>query len=132
LNLLDDDPQRFGEALGAELWGGTLYELAPGKSSPYHWQFGEEEFCLVLAGAPTLRTPEGELLLRPWDVAWFPRGPGGAHGFRNDTDEPARVAVFSSVSDPEVAVYPDEDRVGVVAGWSDPALETLRGWVERR
>ena len=132
MNLRVDEPQRFGDALGATLWGGTLYELAPGQASPYHWQFGEEEFCIVVAGTPTLRTPEGERVLRVWDVAWFPRGPEGTHGFRNDTDEPSRVAVFSSMSDPEVAVYPDDDRVGVIAGWNNAAVETLRGWVERR
>jgi uncharacterized cupin superfamily protein len=48
LNLLDDEPQRFGEALGATLWGGTLWELAPGESSPYHWHYGEEECAMRL------------------------------------------------------------------------------------
>jgi uncharacterized cupin superfamily protein len=130
VNLLDDEPRRFGEELGGTLWGGTLYELAPGKSSPYHWQVGEEECCVVIAGTPTLRTPEGERVLRPWDVAWFVRGPAGTHGLRNDTDEPARVVFFSTVSDPEVAVYPDDGRTFVIAGYTSPAIETIRGWVE--
>jgi uncharacterized cupin superfamily protein len=69
-------------------------------------------------------------VLGPWDVAWFVRGPDGAHGLRNDGDVPARVVFFSTVADPEVAVYPDENKVGVVAGWSRPDVETLRGWVE--
>ena len=51
----------------------------PGKSSPYHWQMGEEECCVVIAGTPTLRTPEGERVLKPWDIAWFGRGPAGTH-----------------------------------------------------
>ena len=37
---------------------------------------------------------------------------------RNDTDEPVRVVMLSSVSDPEVCVYPDSGKVGVFAGWS--------------
>ena len=37
---------------------------------------------------------------------------------RNDTEEPARVVMLSSVSDPEVCVYPDSGKVGVDAGWS--------------
>ena len=77
INLFDDEPQRFGEALGGTLWGGTLYELAPGQESPYHWQFGEEECLIVVAGRPTLRTPDGERVLEPWDVAWFVRGESG-------------------------------------------------------
>ena len=65
----------------------------------------------MITGTPTLRTPEGERVLGPWDVAWFVRGPAGAHGLRNDTDEPARVVLFSTVSDPDLAVYPDIDKV---------------------
>jgi uncharacterized cupin superfamily protein len=93
---------------------------------------GEEECCVVIAGTPTLRTPEGERALRPWDVAYFVRGPAGAHGLRNDTDEPARVVFFSTVSDPELAVYPDDGKIGVVAGFTNPEVETIRGWVDVR
>lgn len=86
----------------------------------------------MIAGTPTLRTPEGERVLGQWDVAWFVRGQAGAHGLRNDSDAPARIVFFSTVSDPELAVYPDEDRVGVVAGFTNPELETIRGWVDVR
>ena len=91
---------------------------------------GEKECCVVIAGSPTLRTPDGERVLGPWDVAYFVRGPAGAHGLRNDSDGPARIVFFSTVSDPEVAVYPDEDKVGVIAGFTNPDVETLRGWVD--
>jgi uncharacterized cupin superfamily protein len=130
INLLDGEPERFGEKVGARLWGGTLYELAPGESSPYHWHYGEEEILVCVAGRPTLRTEEGERVLGPWDLAWFVRGPDGTHQVRNDTDRPARVVMFSTRSDPEVCVYPDDDRVGVVAGWSRDELPTQRGYVE--
>jgi len=132
LNLLADAPQRFGEALGATPWGGTLYELAPGESLTYHWHYGEEECVIALTGRPTLRTPESERELAAWDIVWFPRGEQGAHQLRNDSGEPARFVMFSSVSDPEVVVYPDEGRAGVVAGWSRDDRPTLRGWVEPR
>lgn len=125
MNLLDDGPQRFGEALGARLWGGTLYELAPAEESRYHWQFGEEEFLIVVAGRPTLRTPGGERALEPWDVAWFVRGEPGAHQVRNDTDAPVRFVFFSTCSDPEVVVYPDEGVVGFVADWSSVERGTV-------
>ena len=121
---------RIGEALGAVGWGCTVYELSPGNASPYHWHVGEEEWLLVLAGAPTLRTPEGEQLLRPWDVALFRRGEAGAHQLRNTTDDVVRAVFFSTASDPEVAVYPDEGRIGVIAGWSREDMPTIRGWVE--
>jgi len=111
--------RRLGEELGATLWGTSVYELAPGERvCPYHWHFGEEEWLLVLAGTPTLRTPEGERVLRAWDVAAFVRGEAGAHEVRNDSDEPARVAMLSTASDPEVCVYPDSGKVAAFAGWS--------------
>ena len=107
-----------------------MYELEPGGESPYHWHVGEEEWLLVVAGTPTLRTPEGEQRLRPWDLALFLRGETGAHQLRNDTGEPVRAAIFSSVSDPEVVAYPDEGRIGVIADWSRDDRRTIRGWVE--
>jgi uncharacterized cupin superfamily protein len=124
MNLFDDLPEegerRFGEELGAILWGGTVYELAPGKKvCPHHWHFGEEEWLLVVSGTPTLRMPSGERELRPWDVAVFVRGEAGAHEVRNDSGEPVRIVMLSTASDPEVCVYPDSGKVGgVYAGWS--------------
>jgi uncharacterized cupin superfamily protein len=85
---------------------------------------------LVVAGEPTLRTSRGERTLRPWDVAWFVRGEDGAHQVRNGTDEPVRLLMVSTRSDPEVVVYPDDGRVGMIANWSRDEAETIRGWVE--
>ena len=74
---------RLGSMLGAKETGITVYELPPGQAvCPYHYECGEEEWLLVLSGTPTLRTPEGEERLAPWDVACFPRGPEGAHGIK--------------------------------------------------
>jgi uncharacterized cupin superfamily protein len=85
---------------------------------PYHWHVGEEEWLLVVAGTPTLRTPDGERTLRPWDLAVFRRGPDGAHQVRNDADGVARVLMLSTLSDPEIAVYPDSGKIGASGGWS--------------
>ncbi|HEY2354478.1 MAG TPA: cupin domain-containing protein [Gaiellaceae bacterium] len=135
MNLFEPLPdgkwhRRFSGELGAELWGGSLYELAPGQESAYHWQVGEEEWLLVLAGAVTLRTPEGEHALRPWDLVAFPRGESGAHQVRNETDEPVRLVFFSTLSDPEIVVYPDDGTVKAVGGWKD-GKEAIRGFLER-
>ncbi len=76
-----------GERLGAAKLGASLYELQPGERSfPYHYEYGNEEWLLVVAGRPTLRAPDGEHELRPGDVVCFPEGPDGAHQVRNDTD----------------------------------------------
>jgi uncharacterized cupin superfamily protein len=50
-----------GAHIGAELIGGSMYELEPGdRLGPYHTHHGNEEWMIVLRGRPTLRTPEGE------------------------------------------------------------------------
>jgi len=120
----DSDPEgfragmaRLGGLLGAKETGISVYELPPGQAiCPYHYECGEEEWLLVLSGAPTLRTPAGEERLAPWDLACFPRGPEGAHQIRNEAEEPARVLMFSTVVHPTATVYPDSDKVGIWTG----------------
>jgi uncharacterized cupin superfamily protein len=104
----------LGQRLGATMIGATLYELPPGKrSTPYHYEYGNEEWLLCVSGTPTLRTPEGERELRAGDVAAFPEGPAGAHQVHNRGAEPARVLMWSTKRSPAVAVYPDSDKVAV-------------------
>jgi uncharacterized cupin superfamily protein len=113
---------RLGTLLGAKESGISVYELPPGQAvCPYHYELGEEEWLLVLSGTPTLRTPAGEERLQPWDLACFRRGPEGAHGIRNETEEMARVLMFSTVVFPTATVYPDSDKVGIWTG--DPEVD---------
>jgi uncharacterized cupin superfamily protein len=108
---------RFGSLVGASRLGASVYELPPGQSiCPYHYEYGEEEWLLVLKGNPTLRHPDGAELLEPWDVACFPPGPGGAHTVRNDSDDTVRVLMFSTVSYPAATVYPDSDKIAIWTG----------------
>jgi uncharacterized cupin superfamily protein len=105
---------RLGPLLGAAALGMTVYELPPGKSNcPYHYEEGNEEWLIVLAGRLTLRTPAGEEELGPWDVACFPDGPDGAHKLTNRSAEPVRLAMLSTKNDPSTAVYPDSNKIGV-------------------
>ena len=69
----------------------------------------------MLAGRPTLRHPGGEDELEPGDIVCFPDGPEGAHKFTNRADETARLMILSSFARPAVAVFPDSDKLGVVA-----------------
>jgi len=108
---------RIGPKIGASLLGMSIYELPPGQAiCPYHFEWTDEEWLIVLAGEPTLRTPEGETTLQPGDTVCFPAGPEGAHWTGNRTDETVRVALLSTKNQPGIAEYPDSDKVGVWAG----------------
>jgi uncharacterized cupin superfamily protein len=109
---------RFGRSqLGATMLGGSLYELPEGQSvCPYHYEYGNEEWLIVLEGRPTLRHPEGEEELEPGDVVCFPVGPDGAHKVTNRTGDRVRVLMISTMVEPSVAVYPDSDKIGVWPG----------------
>jgi uncharacterized cupin superfamily protein len=107
-----------GRALGAARIGGSVYELAEGqKSFPYHYHHGVEEWLLVIAGTPTLRTPEGERALAPGDLVCFPAGPAGGHSVLG----PGRVLILSANQSPSVVAYPDSDKLGTrTADFRDP------------
>jgi uncharacterized cupin superfamily protein len=129
-----DDPEgfraglfRFGPQLGAKDTGTSVYELPPGQAvCPYHYEYGEEEWALVLQGRPTVRMPDGTEQLEPFDVVFFPMGPAGAHQIRNDTDEPARVLMWSTVVVPTATAYPDSDKVGIWTGVKEEDVMVVR------
>jgi uncharacterized cupin superfamily protein len=120
----ETDPQGFrsgmarpGPSLGASQTGTSVYELPPRQAiCPYHYEYGEEEWLLVLEGRPVLRDPEGTHELEPWDLVFFPRGPEGAHLVRNETDETVRVMMWSPLIHPSATVYPDSDKIAVWTG----------------
>ena len=104
---------RVGPTLGSEQLVMSVYELAPGLSiCPYHYENAEEEWLIVLVGRPTLRTPDGERELGPWDCAFFPTGEAGAHKVTNRTDETVRVCIWSNRFAVATTVYPDSEKVG--------------------
>ncbi|HKP17090.1 MAG TPA: cupin domain-containing protein [Gaiellaceae bacterium] len=115
-----DDPSgyetpyaRVAPLVGGRALGASIYVLNEGQSvCPYHYEYGNEEWLLVLSGRPSLRTPEGERDLEPGDVVCFREGPDGAHKAGNRHPEPARIVIFSTTNDPSIAVYPDSDKVG--------------------
>ena len=118
---------RLGKTVGSEQTGISVYEVPPGEAiCPYHYEYGEEEWLLVLEGRPTLRRPGGSEPLEPWDVVFFPPGPDGAHGVRNETDATVRVLMFSNVKHPGATVYPDSDKIGIWTGNETDSLLVRR------
>jgi len=135
LELDADDPPGYGTSyvrlaatLGMELLALNVFELPPGQSvCPYHYENAEEEWIVVLSGRPTLRTPEGERELEPWDCAFCPTGEEGAHKVTNNTDEPARLFIWSNHLAVATSVYPDSGKVGA---WPPGKLFRLDGAVD--
>jgi uncharacterized cupin superfamily protein len=111
---------RFGKQLDAKQMGTTVYEIPPGEAvCPYHYEYAEEEWLLVLSGTPSVRHPGGTEELEPWDVVLFETGPDGAHQIRNDGEETARVLMYSTVMYPAATVYPDSEKIAVWTGNRD-------------
>jgi uncharacterized cupin superfamily protein len=117
-----------GAHIGAELMGGSMYELEPGdRLWPYHTHHANEEWMIVLRGTPTLRTPEGEQALQEGDVVCFPRGKDGFHQVRNATAEPLRVLMLSTLLAPDIVEYADTNKVGVVDARGERLFRAFRG-----
>jgi uncharacterized cupin superfamily protein len=96
-----------GAVLSAAVW-----ELEPGGTQgPYHLHHGGEELLIVLRGTPTLRSPDGERVLKEGEVVHFPRGPEGAHQVSNRSGEPARYVIAAALPTPEIIEYPDSAKI---------------------
>jgi uncharacterized cupin superfamily protein len=118
---------KLGPELGAVMLGGSVYDLPPGQSiCPYHCEFGNEEWLLVLEGRATVRYAqrEGEATgeLGAGDVVCFPKGRTGAHKVSNLSDQHVRVLMLSTMVEPDVSYYPDSDKFGVWPGDSGDSL----------
>lgn len=101
---------RVGRAVGAEEIGACLYQLGGGQRSyPYHFHHGIEEWLLVVAGSPLVRTPDGERMLQRGDVLCFPVGPGGGH----QVTGPGTVLIVATIRAPDAIEYPDSGKVEV-------------------
>jgi len=107
--------KRLGAAAGSKGLGVSWFELPPGKKSfPFHFHLANDEAVFVLEGDGVVRLGEEELKVRAGDYVAFPPGPPG-HQMINRSDAPLRFLAMSTMREPEVAVYPDSKKVGVLA-----------------
>jgi uncharacterized cupin superfamily protein len=96
-----------------------LYDVDPGDSFPYHYEY-VEEWLLVVDGAVVVRLPDGEIEVGRGALLRFAPGPEGAHQIVNRGNATARVLLFSKAALPGISVYPDSDTIGV---WPDDDTE---------
>jgi uncharacterized cupin superfamily protein len=112
-----------GHHIGGTLIGASMSEVEPGnKLWPYHTHHANEEWAIVLAGEPTLRTPEGEQVLKAGDAVCFPRGKEGAHQIINRTDAPVRVLMLSSMVEVDTVEYLDTGKVSATSVGDEPIM----------
>jgi uncharacterized cupin superfamily protein len=107
--------KRLGAEVGARGLGTSWFEIPPGKKAfPFHFHLANEEAIFVLEGEGTLRSGGEEQPLRPGDYVSFPPGPPG-HQVLNRGAVPLRYLALSTMIEPEVAIYPDSNKVGFIA-----------------
>lgn len=119
---------RIGYQAGSERLGASIWELPPGQATLYGYHWANEEMLIVLAGSPSMRTPDGLQELREGELVAFPVGEKGAHQFINQTEEPVRLLMISEMLGPEVCVYPDSGRIGVLERMTSPEKGGLALW----
>ena len=107
--------KRLGAAAGGKGIGVSWFEIQPGKKAfPHHFHLANEEAVFVLEGEGTLRLGDEEHRIRAGDYIAFPPGPPG-HQIVNRGTVPLRYLALSTMREPEVAVYPDSKKIGVLA-----------------
>ena len=108
--------KRPGAAAGGRQLGCSLYRLPPGKAAfPAHLHHANEEAIYVLSGQGTLRIGDSEYPVAAGDYVALPAGPSDAHQMRNTSADPLEYLCLSTMITPEVAEYPDSDKVGVMS-----------------
>lgn len=99
----------LGDAFGLSRFGVNLTILAPGaQSALLHSHTRQEEFVFILKGTATLRTDEGEHVLRPGMCVGFPAN-GLAHHLVNRTEEEVHYLEVGDRDQQDCGAYPEDD-----------------------
>jgi uncharacterized cupin superfamily protein len=101
--------RRIAPATGLTDFGVSHVMLDPGGiSSQRHWHEGEDEIVVMLEGEAVLIEDEGETLMRPGDIAVFPKGVANGHQLINRSGAPCVYLAVGKPSDTDCH-YPDID-----------------------
>lgn len=133
INIADIDYMDFGDggkfearlgrvspAVGARELGYNITRLAPGKRAfPFHLHHHNEEMFFILEGSGTLRYGEREIPVKKGDFIGCPAGTGSAHQIINSGKGELKYLAVSTSRSPEVAEYPDSNKVGALCGTFD-------------
>lgn len=107
----------LAEQTGGRQIGASYYEVEPGKAAfPFHAHLVNEEAIFILEGEGKLRLGEEVLPVRKGDYLAFPAGLEHPHQLVNAGPVTLKYLCLSTNLRPEVALYPDADKLGVLGG----------------
>jgi uncharacterized cupin superfamily protein len=87
--------RRLAPATGLTDFGVSEVTLEPGAwSSQRHWHEGEDEFMVMVEGEAVLVEDGDRAIMRPGDLAAWPKGVRNGHHLINESDAPCRFVVF--------------------------------------
>jgi len=90
--------RRLRQAFGLTDFGVSEVTLQPGGwSSQRHWHDGEDEFVVMLDGEAVLVEDDGRTVMRPGDLAVWPKGSRNGHHLINESDQPCRFLAFGGM-----------------------------------
>jgi uncharacterized cupin superfamily protein len=102
--------RRVGKATGLTEIGISHVVLQPGAwSSQRHWHEGTDEFVVMLEGEAVLVEEDGETVLRPGDMAVFPKDVANGHHLINRSDTPCTFLAIDNRGGEGDCHYPDVD-----------------------
>ena len=87
--------RRLAPASGLTDFGVSEVTLEPGAwSSQRHWHDGEDEFMVMIEGEAVLIEDDGRTVMRPGDLAAWPKGSTNGHHLVNEGERRCRFVVF--------------------------------------
>lgn len=108
----------LGRKLGSRKLGSQLVIVPPGKKAwPFHAHYVNEEMFFILAGQGQIRIQDKKYVLSAGDLISIPPGPEYAHQIMNiSEDEDLTYLAISTMEEPDILVFPDSNKISVVAG----------------
>jgi len=103
--------RRLAGPAGLTVMGASHVVLKPGAwTSQRHWHAEEDELLVVVSGEAVLVEDDGETLLRPGDIAAWPKGVRNGHTIQNRSDaDCSLICVSAGDADNDWGEYPDID-----------------------
>jgi uncharacterized cupin superfamily protein len=116
-DAVEFERKTIGQLAGGKQLGASLFRLKPGKKAfPFHYHYANEEAILVIEGEGSLRLGDKTKSIKQDDYIALPTGADHAHQVINTSEYDLVYLCLSTMIEPEVMVYPDSDKIGMMAG----------------